>query len=380
MPTLVPVLSLSESNGTTIVRPTSVPESLEFLKTVVNGLDSTEASYRVQTTLLQTAKEHLNRLSDMDLTVAGTAQFISLYIGAHLLMSQILEKGLWKNPSTLATQQANNLKTNIQQLLENCLKMQFLFVGLSPVESCSVKQFRLRALALNLIYIVKGSNASALAPCHHFLSAVEEMQKELTTNGLEPDSFTLSVFKELAALEEPKPGAVARILIPILSESKLGKIPAPNIAIQMSSAAILEPSGQTDTTLKFTAGLIMAVPFEAELYNLSDPSRLRLKIKYPDQRTQVILPRPAHLKPLHYDNPNNQESEMAGHNLRLLTTVLISHQVWSEACNVEISIALSVPEADIGKRKSSNDGNSCLLNLCKPIKISVAPKPIKKTL
>lgn len=112
--------------------------------------------FRVQTTLLQTAKEHLNRLSEMDLTVAGTAQFISLYIGAHLLMSQILEKGLWKNPNALATQQANNLKTNIQKLLENCLKMQFLFVGLSPVESCSVKQFRLRALALNLIYIVKG--------------------------------------------------------------------------------------------------------------------------------------------------------------------------------------------------------------------------------
>lgn len=72
----------------------------------------------------------------------------------------------------------------------------------------------------------------------------------------------------------------------------------------MSSAVILEPSGQTDSTLKFTAGLVMAVPFEAELYNLSDPSRLRLKIKYPDQRTQVILPRPEHLKPLYLDGPS----------------------------------------------------------------------------
>lgn len=165
----------------------------------------------------------------------------------------------------------------------------------------------------------------------------------------------------------------------------------------MSSAVILEPSGQTDSTLKFTAGLIMAVPFEAELYNLSEPSRLRLKIKYPDQRTQVILPRPEHLKPLYLDGPGdgkivptrlaNQvlsnffpEQSEGGHNLRLLTTVLVSHQVWSEACNVDISIALSVPEADIGKRKCWQEGSSFLMDLCKSVKVSVAPKPIKRSL
>lgn len=69
-----------------------------------------------------------------------------------------------------------------------------------------------------------------------------------------------------------------------------------------------------------------------------------------------------------------------GHNLRLLTSVLISHQVWSEACNVEISIAVAIPEADIFKKKSSIDSTQTLLELCKPIKVSVAPKPIKKTL
>lgn len=82
-----------------------------------------------------------------------------------------------------------------------------------------------------IVVLILGSNASALAPCHHFLSAVEDMQKELSTNELEPDLFTAMLFKQLATLEEPKPGTVARILIPILSESKLGKIPAPNIKV-----------------------------------------------------------------------------------------------------------------------------------------------------
>lgn len=69
-----------------------------------------------------------------------------------------------------------------------------------------------------------------------------------------------------------------------------------------------------------------------------------------------------------------------GHNVRLLTSVLISHQVWSEACDVEINAALAVPEADIGKKKTIIDATPTLLDLCKPVKVSVAPKPIKKTL
>nr|XP_023015747.1 integrator complex subunit 4 [Leptinotarsa decemlineata] len=374
----VPILNLPDSNFNSLSRPMSVPESLNFLNNVINNLDMAESSVRVHTSLLQTAKEHLHRLSEMDSTVAGTAQFTALYIAAQLEILQLLDKGFWANPGTLATQQANNLKTSIDNLLQLCLKLQFFFVGLSSVEQCAVKQFRLRALALNLVYIVKGSNASALAPCHHFLTVVEDMQKELTQAGLQPDNFTSLVFSELAQLEEPKPGAVSRILIPILSEAKMGKIPRPNVNICMSSAVILEPSGHTDTSLKFTAGLIMSVPFEAELRYLMDPSRIRLKIKYPDQKTQVILPRPAHLKPLYYDSA--EKDSHIGHNMRLLTSVLVSHQVWSEPCDVEINIALAIPEADIGKRKVVADSTPTLLDLCKPVKVSVAPKPIKKTL
>ncbi|XP_017786488.1 PREDICTED: integrator complex subunit 4 [Nicrophorus vespilloides] len=376
MPTLVPKLCLPNENNNAIVTPSSVPESLEFLKNVIDNLNIENNTVRMQTNLLEVSKEHLLRLSEMDSVVAGTAKFTSLYIGAQLLMSQILEKGFFSNLANLAAQESTNLKNNIEQLLLHCLKLQYLFVGMSPLEYCAVKQMRLRTLGLNLVYIVKGSNASALAPCHHFLSAVEDMQRELTNENLEPDAFTESLFRELAMVEEPKPGIVARILTPILIEAKLGKIPQPNTLIQMSSVQILEPSGQSDSTLKFTAGLIMAVPFEAELLRLSEPSRLRIKVKYPDQRTQVTLPRPAHIKPLNYDG--NANDAKFGQDLRLLTTVLISHQVWSEACNVEISIALAVPEGDIGKRKSS-ELNPYLIDLCKPVKVSVSPKPIKRT-
>lgn len=57
------------------------------------------------------------------------------------------------------------------------------------------------------------------------------MQSELNSANLEPDNFTSAVFKELWLLEEPRPGTVARLLIPILAEAKLGKIPDPNVEV-----------------------------------------------------------------------------------------------------------------------------------------------------
>lgn len=58
----------------------------------------------------------------MDEGVAGAAQFTSLYIGAQLLMAQILSHELWTSLVTLASQQEQMLRNNIQQLLQNCLK------------------------------------------------------------------------------------------------------------------------------------------------------------------------------------------------------------------------------------------------------------------
>lgn len=46
MSNLVPVLNFSDNSTTNIDRPTSVPESLQFLKTIVNSLDMTTNTFR----------------------------------------------------------------------------------------------------------------------------------------------------------------------------------------------------------------------------------------------------------------------------------------------------------------------------------------------
>lgn len=71
---------------------------------------------------------------------------------------------------------------------------------------------------------------------------------------------------------------------------------------------------------------------------------------------------------------------------RLLTTVLVSHQVWSEAMHVDISLALDVSEAEGGlgvpstarKVAAQNQGDPCVIDICKPVKVFVSPRPIKR--
>lgn len=64
----------------------------------------------------------------------------------------------------------------------------------------------------------------------------------------------------------------------------------------MCRAVLSMPSASADSALKFTAGLVMGIPLDAELCSLRNTNTLRLKVKYPDQQTQLIVPRKADLR------------------------------------------------------------------------------------
>jgi hypothetical protein len=46
----------------------------------------------------------------------------------------------------------------------------------------------------------------------------------------------------------------------------------------MTSATINEPTGKSDTPLKFTAGLILGLQFDAIIENVSDIKNIRIKV------------------------------------------------------------------------------------------------------
>lgn len=50
------------------------------------------------------------------------------------------------------------------------------------------------------------------------------------------------------------------------------------LQIKMASATIIEPTGESDTALKFTAGLLLGIPLDAEINNLEDTTHVRIMV------------------------------------------------------------------------------------------------------
>lgn len=135
--------------------------------------------------------------------------------------------------------------------------------------------------------------------------------------------------------------------------------------IRYCEAIIEAPTSDSEAALKFTGGLILGVPLVAKISNLRDPGIVRIKLRHPDQQIQLILPRKSDLK-----------LTQTRDEYKLRTTVLVSHQVWMDACYIDISIVLLVPSAQPCNHPPLDD--PCVIELCKPTKIAVAPKAVKR--
>ncbi|KAG8251766.1 Integrator complex subunit 4 [Homalodisca vitripennis] len=169
MPQLVPPLKLGALMTTELATlPSSTPQ---FLTTLLSRLEGAPNA-RVHMELLLAAERDLNRLATIDDSVSGAAQFTALYITSQLLMSKVLADKMWCSNAANALQ-GNSIKNSIIQLLQHCFKLQHLFTGLRSADKATVKQFKLKTLALQLVHVVRASNHSALALCQHFLAQGE---------------------------------------------------------------------------------------------------------------------------------------------------------------------------------------------------------------
>lgn len=357
MPHLVPFLPIgdtqSNSERPNISGVTDDSAVQNFFSTVMQHIDNVSLSTPVRLKMLQSAEEQLNKLSEMEPSVSGAAMFTALFARSVLSLHTALRAT--NGPSEHA----------LQQLSTNCLRLQHQFSGVSPREVSCVLQLWLRVSGAALCASAQHSQCSGAA--HSFTQHAEHIDRLLADSGMEPDPFTIAVFQLLSICTDPKPGVLAKQLLPLLQAAPLPIIPKPNLKIRMCTASILEPASDTDTVVRFCAGLVTAVALEAEVLRVKDPAALRVRVAYPDRRSHALPPPAEHLRPLDHHEQNDDGTQ----NLRLLTRVLISHGVWTDPCGVDISICLSVESGGVGE-------SAQLVELCRPVKVTVAPKPIKR--
>ncbi|CAH0722834.1 unnamed protein product, partial [Brenthis ino] len=373
MPHLVPYLPIGDTQQSRCERSEAeIDDSAvrRFFDVVLQHIDNTALSTAVRLKMLHSAEEQLNKLAEMEPLVAGAANFTALFARCVLALHSAL--GAAAGPPAHA----------LHQLTTDCLRLQHQFSGVTEQENACVWQLALRVCGTRLVAAAQRAAAAragaglapAAPPPPAALSAAaalthhaEVLDRLLASAGVEPDPFTIAVFQQLSQSGDHKPSALARAMQPLLLSAPLPVIPKPNLKIRMCSARIIEPATDNDTVLRFCAGLITGVALEAEVARVRDPAALRVRVAYPDTRVHALVPPRDHLRRLDHTDTNDDGTQ----NVRLLTKVLISHGVWTEPCGVDISVCLAVEEG--GGRDAAP-----LVELCRPVRVTVAPKPIKR--
>ncbi|KAH8411679.1 hypothetical protein KR215_008753 [Drosophila sulfurigaster] len=388
MPKLVPQLPIegasSSSNSKCIDDALQAAgSSAEYLQMILNHIGEIYTMTDDRVELLKTAQSNLQRLGAIDSDMYGPSNFLETFLSAQIQIEQMQR--------CASTQRSRvPLKESLAELIRNCLKLQHTFSGLNYGDILQVKQLRLRASALHLVLVVRDRSQSALGPCQMLLQTAGDISAFMRTRSTgssfaekapepsldddggkpklkpgqdEPDSFTRTLLSKLDAIADPKPGRVFREILPLVQHATPLSLPPANEKIRRCMANILEPCPlqSQDNVIKVTAGLIAAVPFVAEIDNLleSQKADMRIKIKYPDQHMHTVVPKMTDFKPIMTEQGEHET------NVRLRTTILLSHSVWTEASLVEIQLCLAV-------RPGSE------LELCKPAKVLFAPKPVRR--
>ncbi|KAG5345371.1 INT4 protein, partial [Acromyrmex heyeri] len=337
----------------------------EFLEKMGIGIENARPGGRVHTQLLETAAIDLDRMAEMDHHMEGAARFTALYIRCLLLLKSVLKECSVSSTTSISANPVPNANNNIFVLLQHTQKLQRLFSGLDENDIILANDMWLKALAIELVRVTKSATGSALPLARYFLSEADALPQD--TSRLPP--FSRALVLQIPTLADVKPGSLTRLLLPLLLTPVVQgeeRLPRPSATTRFCRAYIEEPRGDADAALKFTGGLLLGIPLNAKILNLRDPSTLRIKLRHPDQQVQLLLPRQSDLR--------MQQSNQKDYRLR--TIVLLSHQVWMEPCNVEISLALLLPSSSICTHPPLDD--PCVIDLCKPIKVSIAPKAFKR--
>lgn len=347
-------------SSTSVTKPVIASRTDEFLNSVLARVSiASKLSSSRSLSVLNTSITELTRLSNIEPSLGDPSSFARTYIEGQALFLRIVNDPSWAQSSL---QHGPVIRSNISTLQGIVLKLNSMFSNIGTENSFLIKILKLKVMAVNLVYVVCGSNKSALSLADAFTREFDAISLDIDESILKSDPFLVGVRVSLN-IPEVKPGYIARKLKPLLMTNTLvGLGPVP-LDLAMSKAIIHEPTGGQETPLKYMAGLVLSIPMDCEVHNISNTDLLRICIFTGDQQNHLSIPRRGDLVPL-----------PSGSGYRLLTTALLSHQVWSEPLDVEVSLVLDLS----GDRRHEKTKQDNIVHICKPVKVSVLPKPVRR--
>ena len=111
----------------------------------------------------------------------------------------------------------------------------------------------------------------------HFPITSHPFSRLLASSNIEPDSFTKFLLTEMHKFESCEPSIFYETLKPALSHHCLCLLSLEG-QLHRAQATILEPTGTSDTTVKFTAGLTTAVNLLATIDNVKNTQSVCVQV------------------------------------------------------------------------------------------------------
>uniref|UniRef100_A0A4W4HIQ0 Integrator complex subunit 4 n=1 Tax=Electrophorus electricus TaxID=8005 RepID=A0A4W4HIQ0_ELEEL len=300
-----------------------------------------------------------------------------------LCIHQALQEKLWNMAVPLCLKQNAMASTAAQQILEETYKLEFLYSGLESRQVATIHNVRLQAKALQLILIARTKRGSPLlALCEKFLQEVEAFQRLFITELPHfQDSFVEKLLELMPRLVACKPLDLVKILQTTLRQSRFIHLKLPE-QIHRALATIIEPTGESDNPLRFTSGLVVALDIDATLEHVQEPQtvvKVQVWVLYPDGQSHIIHPKPGDFRT---PGPGR---------VRLITQVYLSHSAWTEPCQIEVRLLLAYSSSSsklAAPKPAWNESMEGLptsenliegtINLSKPVKVFIMPKPARR--
>lgn len=375
-------LDLVDSRGSGSVESAQLflQQSLNRISTIQN-LEAPGAQ-----DLLDFTIRDLRRLGELQTELAGAADFCATYLRCQLLLVKALQEKLWNMAVPLCLKQNVTATAAAQQILEETYKLEFLYSGLDSRQVATIHHVRLQAKALQLVLTAR--TRQGLEPlinsCERFLQEIESFQRLFLAELPHlQDGFVDKLLELMPRLSSCKPAELVKILQTTLRQSGLLQLRLPE-QIHRATAAIIEPTGESDNPLRFTSGLVVALDIDATLEHVQDPQNsVKVQVLYPDGQSHVIHPKPADFRK---PGPDRH---------RLITQVYLSHTAWTEPSQIEVRLLLAYSASSTSLSSSSSasklgwsdsiDGLpppeaavEGTIPFSKPVKVYIMPKPARR--
>jgi integrator complex subunit 4 len=267
----------------------------DVFERVQKALESGAHDLSAQNAVVMLAAQDLRRFASIEPSLANAADFARMYLQCQVDLRSLLSDANWINAFLLPVSQTAAFRSSLHRLLRRTFRLIHQFNGLHPIHLTLVAATRVKALALQLVAVIHGSNASALTLCDAFLDEVNALQKYKQVHSIKLDKLSERLLKEIGALMNPKPGSVARVLQPLMLESAGSLVETLDITglfvrtslehfkkdkIRKSYAQMDDPKERTETPLKFTSGLVLTLKVDARLFDIKDIRLVRLKVNF----------------------------------------------------------------------------------------------------